>query len=113
MVWWSFRNDGSNLGGQGVRSTLSAVVTENLFGLGRIQLGGSRVADFPLSAQPVIACPALRTAFFLIKTICKGRDLRFLVDIRLFWSIDGSSSVIERLGRSKATAIGGAGQGTS
>ena len=70
------------------RSTLSAMVTEYLLSLGRIQLGGLGLRpDLALSAQPVIACPALGTAFLFIKMIRKGRDLRFLVDIRLFWRI--------------------------
>jgi hypothetical protein len=90
------------------------MVTEYLLGLGGIQLGGLGLRpDFSLSAQPVIACPALGTPFLLIKTICKGCDLRFLVNIRLFSRTGWIFFSHRSLGRLKATAIDGAGQGTS
>ena len=45
---------------------------------------GSAFADFPLGAQPMITRPTLGSAFFLVKTICKGCNLGFLIDIRPF-----------------------------
>jgi hypothetical protein len=90
------------------------MVTEYLLSLRLIQLGGLGLRpDFALRAEPVIARLALGSTFLLIKTISKGCNLRFLVNVRLFCRTRRIFFSHRRLGRSKATAIGRAGQGTS